>query len=86
MASEHHAAVVPFSAAPEDTRLTLMVECFGCPQRPLRWGFLTDTAENVAFLEAEAARHNADLANPDFGSSVQTDGTIARTTDESRTP
>lgn len=86
MASEHRARVVPFSADPEDTRLTLMVECFECPQAPLRWGFLMDTAENVAFLEAEAIRHNTGLANREFSLSAQTDGTIADTTDESRTP
>lgn len=80
---EHRARVVPFSADPEDTRLTLMVECFECPQRPLRWGFLQDTTENVEYLEAEASRHNADSAS---GRSSETGAMIAILTDESRTP
>lgn len=83
MASEHQARVVPFSADPEDTSLTLMVECFECPQRPLRWGFSRDTHENLDMLTAEAEKHNAESRN---GSSAQTGGTMDGTTDESEKP
>jgi hypothetical protein len=83
MVSEHQARVVPFSADPEDTSLTLMVECFECPQRPLRWGFSRDTRENLTMLTAEAVKHNAESR---YGSSVQTGGTMGSTTDESEKP
>lgn len=86
MASDHRARVVPYSAAPEDTSLTLMVECLECPQRPLQWGHLPDTRENVIRLEDEAARHNRDFAEGCFGSSSESGGTIATTTDESEKP
>ena len=86
MVSEHQARVVPFSADPEDTSLTLMVECFECPQRPLRWGFSRDTRENFYMLSAEAEKHNADSIVSRSGSSSRTGGTMYSTTDESEKP
>lgn len=86
MGSEHRARVVPYSASPEDTTLTLVVECFERPQRPLRWGHLPDTRENVIRLDDEAVRHNRDFAEGHFGSSSESGGTIATTTDESEKP
>lgn len=86
MASEHRARVVPYSASSEDTTLTLMVECFECPPHPLRWGHLPDTRESVMRLEDEAALHNRDFAEGRFGSSAESGGTIASTTDESEKP
>jgi hypothetical protein len=83
MPNEHRATVVPVSLSPEDTHLTLMVECFECPQNPLRWGFMKDSPENLEFLEAEALRHNGDFASERFDSSSETSGTMNSTTDES---
>lgn len=57
----HHAHVIAWSAGPEDTSLTLSIECFECPRvagQTAQWGHLIDRADNVEFLEAEARRHN----------------------------
>lgn len=57
----HHAHVIAFSAGPEDSYLTLAVECFECPRvfgETAQWGHLIDRADNVEFLEQEARRHN----------------------------
>lgn len=86
MVGEHRARVVPYSASPEDTTLTLMVECFECPQRPRRWGHLPDTQENVICLEGEAMQHNRSFTECRFGPSSGSGGTIASTTDESEKP
>lgn len=86
MPREHHARVVPYSAAEEDASLALMVECFECPPHPLRWGHLSDSTESLVFLDREAERHNRDFAEGRFDSFSEMDGTIADTIDESEKP
>ena len=55
------AAVVAYSAAPEDERLTLKVECAACG---IEWGWASDTAEDNERLEEMAERHNEEHHSP----------------------
>lgn len=58
---EHRATVIAYTAHGTDEHLTLAIECGECPRvagQPMRWGHLTDTRDNHAFLLAEAERHN----------------------------
>lgn len=51
------AAVVAYSAAPEDERLTLKVECLSCG---VEWGWSTDSLAANERLEEMAERHNVE--------------------------
>ncbi len=86
MPSEHRATVVPYSASPEDTSLTLMVECFECPPHPFQWGHLTDSRENVKRLQAEADRHNQEAPAGRCEADRENGGTMVVSTDESEKP
>lgn len=55
-AGRHHAHVFAFSAHPQDERLTLRVECHGCPGEVLGEG--VDSRAELDRLQALAAEHN----------------------------
>lgn len=66
VATVHHARVEAVSLETEDDYLTLMIECRDCVRgdKPLRWGFLQDSHQNLERLELECAVHNRAQVRP----------------------